>query len=477
MKEMVFISSVQKELEAERQSLRDFIRGDVLLGQYFDAFLFEDLPAGNQAPDQMYLSEVDRSGVYLGIFADQYGWEDTEGVSPTEREFNRATLKKKNRLVFVKGADDSKRSDKMQALIRKAERQLTRRRFVDIADLRGKVYASLIAHLEARGILPHRPLHAAACHGAKLTDINKTSLHSFLKLAQQERQLAINPNATVKDALTGLNLLDDGKPTHAAMLLFGTDPQRFLSSAEVACMHFHGTTVVKPIPSYKRFKGTLFEQVDSSIDFIMSKLVRAVGTRSQGSTAPVEYEIPRPVVAEAIVNAIAHRDYASPAATQIYLFADRFEVWNPGELPAGLTPDSLRSQHPSLPRNPLIAESMFLAHYIEKVGTGTLDVIAGCQFAELPEPEFFQDGSQFVVRIWRDWLTESYLDSLGLSDRQRKAVIYVKQTGRISNSEFQEIGGVTRKTSARDLDALVDIGVFERHGEKRGTHYVLGRMK
>jgi ATP-dependent DNA helicase RecG len=477
MKEMVFISSVQKELEAERQSLRDFIRGDVLLGQYFDAFLFEDLPAGNQSPDQMYLSEVDRSGVYLGIFADQYGWEDAEGVSPTEREFNRATLRKKNRLVFVKGADDSKRSEKMRALIRKVERQLTRRRFVDIADLRGKVYASLIAHLESRGILPHRPLHAAACHGAKLTDINKSSLQSFLKLAQQERQLAINPNATVKDAMTGLNLLDDGKPTHAAILLFGSDPQRFLSAAEVACMHFHGTTVVKPIPSYKRFKGTLFEQVDSSIDFIMSKLVRAVGTRSQGSTVPVEYEIPRPVVAEAIVNAIAHRDYASAAATQIYLFADRFEVWNPGELPAGLTPDALRSQHPSLPRNPLIAESMFLAHYIEKVGTGTLDVIAGCQIAELPEPEFFQDGSQFVVRIWRDWLTESYLDSLGLSDRQRKAVIYVKQTGRISNSEFQEIGGVTRKTSARDLDALVDIGVFERHGEKRGTHYVLGRMK
>ena len=477
MKEMVFISSVQKELAAERQSLRDFIRGDVLLGQYFEAFLFEDLPAGNQSPDQMYLSEVDRSSVYLGIYADQYGWEGVEGVSPTEREFDRATSKKKNRLVFVKGADDSKRSEKMRALIRKAERQLTRRRFVDIADLRGKVYASLIAHLESRGILPHRPLHAAACHGAKLTDINKSALQSFLKLAQQERQFAIGPGATVKDALTGLNLLDEGRPTHAAILLFGSEPQRFLQSAEVACMHFHGTTVVKPIPSYKRFKGTLFEQVDSSIDFIMSKLVRAVGTRSQGSTAPVEYEIPRPVVAEVIVNAIAHRDYASSAATQIYLFADRFEVWNPGELPAGLTPDSLRSQHPSLPRNPLIAESMFLAHYIEKVGTGTLDVIAGCQYAELPEPEFFQDGTQFVVRVWRDWLTDSYLDSLGLSDRQRKAVMHVKQTGRIANAEFQVLAGVTRKTAARDLDALVDVGVFVRHGEKRGTYYALGRMK
>lgn len=476
MKEMVFISSVQKELEAERQSLRDFIRGDVLLGQYFDAFLFEDLPAGNQSPDQMYLSEVDRSSVYLGIYADQYGWEDADGVSPTEREFNRATLKKKNRLVFVKGADDSKRSEKMRALIRKAERQLTRRRFVDIADLRGKVYASLIAHLESRGILPHRPLHAAACHGAKLSDINKSALQSFLKLAQQERQFAIGPGATIRDALTGLNLLDDGRPTHAAILLFGSEPQRFLQSAVVACMHFHGTTVVKPIPSYKRFKGTLFEQVDSSIDFIMSKLLRAVGTRSQGSTAPVEYEIPRPVVAEAIVNAIAHRDYASPAGTQIYLFSDRFEVWNPGELPAGLTPDSLRSQHPSLPRNPLIAESMFLAHYIEKVGTGTLDVIAGCQYAELPEPEFFQDGSQFVVRVWRDWLTTDLLQSLNLNQRQISAITFLKANGRIVNSEYQSLNSTTKKTATRDLDGLVAKGLLEKVGTTgRGVFYRVAR--
>jgi len=204
----------------------------------------------------------------------------------------------------------------------------------------------------------------------------------------------------------------------------------------------------------------------------MSKIVRSVGTRSQGSTAPVEYEIPRPVVAEAIVNAIAYRDYASPAATQIYLFADRFEVWNPGELPAGLTPDSLRSQHPSLPRNPLIAESMFLAHYIEKVGTGTLDVIAGCQYAELPEPEFFQDVSQFVVRVWRDWLTDDLLQSLNLNQRQISAIAFLKANGRIGNSEYQWLNSTTKKTATRDLDDLVEKGLLEKVGTTgRGVFY------
>ena len=85
MRERIFISSVQKELSAERRALRDFVRGDPLLGQYFEEFLFEDLPASDGAPDQTYLAEVDRSTIYLGLIGNEYGWEDEEGVSPTER--------------------------------------------------------------------------------------------------------------------------------------------------------------------------------------------------------------------------------------------------------------------------------------------------------------------------------------------------------------------------------------------------------
>jgi len=221
------------------------------------------------------------------------------------------------------------------------------------------------------------------------------------------------------------------------------------------------------------FKGTLFEQVDEAVDFVMSKLNRAVGTRAAGPTAPVDYEIPRHVVAEAIVNAVAHRDYASAAAIQVYVFADRFEIWNPGELPPSLTPESLRQQHPSLPRNPLIAEPLFLAHYIEKVGTGTLDVIAGCQSAELPEPEFFQEGDQFVLRIWRDWLTAETLAGLDLNDRQSQAIQTIKVERQITTMAYQKLVGCARRTAIRDLDDMIDKDILRREGAGRGAHYVL----
>ena len=108
-------------------------------------------------------------------------------------------------------------------------------------------------------------------------------------------------------------------------------------------------------------------------------------------------------VAEAIVNAVAHRDYTSNASVQVMLFADRLEVWNPGELPPPLTPESLRAPHASasIPRNPLIADPMFLARYAEKAGSGILDMIARCKQAGLPTPEFRQEGGQFVQRLRR----------------------------------------------------------------------------
>lgn len=166
-------------------------------------------------------------------------------------------------------------------------------------------------------------------------------------------------------------------------------------------MHFHGTEVRKPIPSYQIYKGTVFELVDQAVDFVMSKIARRVGTRALSPQAPVDYELPREVVAEAIVNAVTHRDYSSNASVQVMLFTDRLEVWNPGELPPSLTLGDLRVPHASIPRNPLIAEPMFLARYAEKAGSGILDMIARCREAKLPTPEFRQSGGQFIQSLGR----------------------------------------------------------------------------
>lgn len=475
-KSVIFISSVQKELAAERRALKDYIHGDPLLRRFFDVFLFEDLPASDRRADDVYLNEVDRCGIYVGLFGNEYGSGDAGGLSPTEREFDRATAKGKARLIFVKGVDDTDRHPKMVSLIRKAGMQLIRRRFVGVPDLTADLYASLIEHLARTGTLRTRPFDASACPDATLADISEDKVKWFVGRARRERQFVLDENMPVADVLTHLNLFDGGHPTHAAVLLFGRNPQRFLLASEVKCMHFHGTEVRKPIPSYQIYKGTVFDLVDQAVDFVMSKIARTVGTRAQGPEAPVEYELPRDAVAEAIVNAVAHRDYASNASVQIMLFSDRLEVWNPGELPPPLTVERLRKPHASIPRNPLICEPMFLVRYAEKAGSGILDMIALCGQAGLPDPDFRQDGGQFVQTVWRDWLTDSRVEELGLNARQRNAIAFARQHGRITNKDYKKASGVTDRTVLRDFEELVAKGVLEKVGVTgRATHYVIKR--
>ncbi len=396
----LFISSVQKEFAEERAALRDWLRGDPVIRRFFEPILFEDMPAADRRADAVYLDEVAHCDLYLGLFGDVYGAEDAAGFSPTAREFEHATALSKYRLIFVKGADDTGRQPKMQALIRQAGNELIRRRFVSTPELIAGLYAALVQYLEDHELIRNGPFDAASCRNATLADLDEERMATFLRRARKARGFPLPEEATSLELLTHLNLLDNGQPTHAAVLLFGKLPQRFLISSEVKCAHFHGVEVAKPIPSYQVYKGTVFDLVDQAVDFVMSKINLWVGTREAGPQVPVAYEIPREVVAEAIVNAVAHRDYASNGSVQVMLFADRLEVWNPGGLPPSLTLEKLRLPHGSVPGNPLLAEPLYLTKYIERMGTGTGDMIRRCREAGLREPRYaISDG--FVTTIWR----------------------------------------------------------------------------
>ena len=396
----IFLSSVQGEFASERAALRDYVRDDVLMRRFFDVFLFEDAPASDRRPDQLYLDEVERCDVYVGLFGNDYGTQDGEGVSPTEREFGHATGVGLYRLVFVKDAGGGRRHPKMRALIGKAQAGLVRKRFGTTAELVAGLYAALVEYLESRELIRWGPFDAAPCAGAAPDDLDTKKMGQFIRAARYARQFPLPEGTPPLQLLEHLNLLNDGRLTNAAVLLFGKAPQRFLISSEVRCAHFHGTEVAKPIPSYQVYKGAAFELVDQAVDFVLSKINRSIGTRAEGARAPRTYEVPPEVVTEAIVNAVAHRDYTDNGSVQVMLFSDRLEVRNPGRLPPPLTLEGLREAHRSVPGNPLLAESLYLGEYIERMGTGTLDMIRRCVGAGLPEPEFAVTGG-FVTTIRR----------------------------------------------------------------------------
>ncbi len=434
----IFISSVQREFAQEREALRDYLHGDPLMRRFFDVFLFEDVPALDRRPDSLYLDEVERSNLYVGLFGNDYGSEDTDGISPTEREFDQATASGIHRLIFVKGTNDNDRHPKMQALIRKAQSGLIRKRFNTSEELITALYAALVEYLDNQDLVRSEPFDAAPCSKASLDDLDTEQVSWFIRTARSAREFPLTEDTSTEELLGHLNLLNNGRPTNAAVLVFGKAPQQFLISSEVKCAHFHGTEVAKPIPSYQVYKGTAFQLVDQAVDFVLSKIALLVGTRAESVQAPVAYEIPKEVVTEAIVNAVAHRDYTSNASVQVMLFSDRLEVLNPGRLPYPLTLEQLRGTHQSVPNNRLLARSLYLTQYIEELGTGTLDIIRHCREAGLREPEF-TDSSGFKVTIWRATSPERIkVQPESLPGNLKSKILNLLAEGSLSKSELSK---------------------------------------
>ena len=150
--------------------------------------------------------------------------------------------------------------------------------------------------------------------------------------------------------------------------------------------------------------------------------------------------------------------------------------WNPGRLPEGWTVETLRQVHESIPRNPAIAKQFFWVKYIEEVGTGTNKIIEWCIDWGLPEPEFEFTGTSLVVTFRKSKLTDEYLEQLGLNTRQKKAITYLKEEGRIDRKTYCDICSVGKTVAHEELADMVDKELIEMVGRGRGVCYML-RMK
>ena len=410
----VFISSVQSEFAEERQMLYNYLTTDALFGIYFEPFIFENVPALNASPAAVFINEVENCDIYLGIFGDLYGYEDAEGISPTEREFDAATTNNKVRLIYIKKPEQ--RNKKQELLINKAENVVVRKGFSTQEELRTAVYASLVNYLLENEFIRTTPFDATLHPEATIADLNEEKIRDFIDEAHRGRSFPFNKNADIIKVLTHLDLIKENRVTNAALLLFANRPQRYFITSTIKCAHFHGLRVTKPIPSYQIYKGTVFEMIASAVDFVLSKINLYVGDRSKSIQVDVEYELPIKAVKEAIVNAVAHRDYTSNASVQVMLFPDRLEVLNPGRLPHGLSIDDLKTAHKSIPGNPLLAESLYLNGTIEQMGTGTEDIINLCTQKGLKQPEFIQD-SGFKVTLYRKTQQEIHQETHQATDQ------------------------------------------------------------
>jgi len=312
------------------------------------------------------------------------------------------------------------------------------------------------------------------CSEASLSNIDEIKIKEFIRRAKNRRKLDIDETLSLEDTLKKLKLIKKEGVTNACILLFGKNPQDFFIQAGVKCIRFRGTEITADMLDFKDVEGDLFEQLEETEKFIFRNIGLKAWLEDRKLERQEKWEYPPKAIREALVNAIVHRDYRSSGKVQVRIYDDRIEFWNPGRLPSGWTPDTLKQEHTSEPFNPLIFRMFFWAGDVEEVGSGTNKIINWCKEWGLPEPEFGIRGTSIFVRIRKDILTEEYLREIGLNERQIKAVMYVKKEGKITNKEYQRIANVKERTSTADINDLVNKQVFQKVGTTgRGTYYVL----
>lgn len=312
------------------------------------------------------------------------------------------------------------------------------------------------------------------CNEASFENIDENKVQWFLKEAIKQRGLNLSEDTPNKEALTKLKLVRSGKLTNAALLLF-FKKQLFLQS-EVKCIRFSGNEPVKPYIDFQTIEGTVFDLIDKAEDFVLRNIKKSIWLVPGRVQREEKYEYPPDSVREAIVNAVAHRDYESPSKVQVRVFDDYIEIWNPGRLPGGWTIERLKQKHESIPKNPLLFKQLFWVKYVEDVGGGTIDMIQECREWGIPEPEFGDTGTAIVVTFRKPILTSRIMEELGLNQRQIKAMDFIKEHNKITTREYCRLCKVARDTTNRDLNELLEKGIIRRKGSGPQTYYILSNI-
>jgi len=270
--------------------------------------------------------------------------------------------------------------------------------------------------------------------------------------------------------IENLQLKENEFLKRAAILLFHPNPENFVTGAYIKIGFFESDS---ELIYQDEVHGNLFEQVEKTIDLLFTKYIKAI-ISYEGIQRIETYEYPKEALREALLNAIAHKDYSSGIPIQISVYKDKIMFWNDGQLPENWTVENLIKKHSSKPYNPDIANAFFRIGYIESWGRGTIKIFDKCTEAGLPEPKYYYEASDFWLEFRKDIYNEEYLQSLNLNIRQIKAVLFVKENGKITNSEYQKINGTSNRTATRDLTELVGKNIFESSGSKgAGSFYRL----
>ena len=504
----VFISSVYLELKEEREFAQSLITSDPALSEYFTPLLLENITAGQSVKKEID-SLIASSDVFVILLGERTG-ANLNGKSYLEYEYTEARSLGKRILFFAKDIG-REREKTAQSLLDDAA-QRTR---INLYSTLGEFRLALIKALRsiAAEYTPHlsttlptvkaieKSMGKASQAEDASTPFKMTDLDLDLAKQMVARWYDEDPRK-IKKQLLGKRLATLGhvkadrrgemKATLAGAVVLGNNPSnaKGLHNFHISAEAYAGKDATSKVNDTCLIAGSAPEMIRGAIDFVSKNTRHPERIFAERSYRLDEY--PEEAIREAVVNAIAHRDYDETAGRIILrVFSDRVAVLSPGKPPDPLTPAALsKGGAKPISRNQLIAQSLFRLDLMEHRGSGytklrgmigktglkNIDVAMsdgyleltlygpGEKIDELPLPPVIID--QFVAKS----------KAAPLNERQRKMMEQLLAGETLTSSDSMKVYGVSRDTTASDFKTLVATGIAEKVGGGRSTRYVLAGL-
>lgn len=237
--------------------------------------------------------------------------------------------------------------------------------------------------------------------GTSEADIDPSLKQRFLKPAIPEREQLKKLHLTAQDEhLQGLSV--------CGVLLLTPDPTQWLTNAYIQCVHYSGDNRdAQDQLDAQDLTGPIDQQINGALDFVKRNM-RVEATKAIGRVDIPQYDLG--VIFEAVVNAVAHRDYSMTGRKiRLHMFADRLELFSPGQLSNSLTIDGLMDN--TVTRNEALVN--LLSRYysareeagrqalIERRGEGVLKIIYSSKALSGKEPEYKMiDDAELLLTIY-----------------------------------------------------------------------------
>ena len=276
-------------------------------------------------------------------------------------------------------------------------------------------------------------------------------------------------NGTDDNVLQNIGLVKmcDGvlRPTIAGYLIFAKEnPQNKFQFEryKIRCVRYRGSGVSSDILDKADIVGTLDEQIDLMHSFVLRNIRNSA--QIIGTKRVERYEYPEKAIREIVANAVIHRDYRiTETYTQINVFEDRIEVFNPGNLPPGVTIENIKTSQVS--RNRIIAARLSEMDYMEEYGRGIGIVITKMIEWKLLPPIFKNTSNSFRVILPGEKLSQ-------LNERQLKIWEYLADHQKMTRKEIEVIlPDIPQQTIIYDLRKMKEMGLIHQEGKSSNTYY------